>query len=117
MEKKMSAISFKPEITYDDFEKIDLRVAKILEAELVPKSNKLIRLKIDIGEERQIVAGIAKDYKPEELVGKSIVVVANLKPTKLMGVDSRGMLLATDMESGLTLIGFDRVPLTGAKVR
>jgi methionyl-tRNA synthetase len=115
-EKKM-AIDIKPEITYDEFEKIDLRVAEILKAELVPKSSKLVRLKIDIGEERQIVAGIAKDYKPEALVGKKIVIVANLKPTKLMGVESRGMLLATDAEGGLALVGFDRVPLTGAKVR
>ncbi len=115
-EKKMT-VDIKPEITYDEFEKVDFRVAEILEAEPVPKSNKLVRLKIDIGEERQIVAGIAKDYKPEELVGKKIVVVANLKPTKLMGVESRGMLLATDAENGLSLIGFDRVPKTGAKVR
>ncbi len=62
----------------------------------VPKSNKLVKLRIDIGEERTIVAGIGKDYKPEELVGKSIVIVANLKPAKLMGVESHGMLLATD---------------------
>lgn len=117
VEKKTDFLPVKPEITYDEFEKIDLRVAKILEAEQVPKSNKLMKLKIDIGEERQIVAGIAQNYKPEELVGKSIVIVANLKPTKLMGVESRGMLLATDAESGLCLIGFDKDPKTGAKVR
>jgi methionyl-tRNA synthetase len=117
VEKKKDFLPLKPEITYDEFEKIDLRVAKILEAEQVPKSNKLVKLKIDIGEERQIVAGIAQDYKPDELVGKSIVIVANLKPTKLMGVESRGMLLATDAESGLCLIGFDKEPKTGAKVR
>ena len=116
-EKKVETPTFKPEITYEDFEKIDLRVAKVLEAEAVPKSNKLIRLKIDCGEERQIVAGILKDYKPEEMVGKTIVIVANLKPTKLMGVESRGMLLATDAEEGLALIGFDRTPKVGAKVR
>lgn len=114
---KKAAIGLKPEIDYDEFAKADLRVAKILEAEAVPKSNKLIRLRIDIGEERTIVAGIGKDYKPEELVGKSIVVVANLKPAKLMGVESHGMLLATDGAAGLTLVGFDREPKTGAKVR
>jgi methionyl-tRNA synthetase len=108
---------FKPEIAYEDFEKIDLRVAKVLEAELVPKSSKLLKLKIDIGEERVIVAGMGKDYKPEEIVGKMIVVVANLKPTKLMGVESRGMLLATDTADGLTLLSFDRLPEAGAKVR
>ncbi len=116
-ETKMEAPVFKPEITYEDFEKIDLRVARVLEAELVPKSNKLLKLKLDIGEERQIVAGVAKDYKPEELIGKTIVIVANLKPTKLMGVESRGMLLATDTEEGLTVLSFDRPPKTGAKVR
>ncbi|KAF0156955.1 MAG: methionyl-tRNA synthetase [Syntrophaceae bacterium] len=114
---KKPAIDLKPEIEYDEFAKVDLRVAKILAAELVPKSNKLVKLRIDIGEERSIVAGIGKDYKPEELVGKSIIVVANLKPAKLMGVESHGMLLATDGITGLTLLGFDREPKTGAKVR
>ncbi|MEE9910124.1 MAG: methionine--tRNA ligase [Deltaproteobacteria bacterium] len=112
-----AAGDIKPEIEYDEFGKVDLRVAKILAAEAVPKSNKLVKLRIDIGEERTIVAGIGKDYKPEELVGKSIIVVANLKPAKLMGVESHGMLLATDGAAGLTLIGFDREPKTGAKVR
>jgi methionyl-tRNA synthetase len=111
------APDIKPEIDYDEFSKVDLRVAKILAAEAVPKSSKLVKLKIDLGEERTIVAGIGKDYKPEELVGKSIVVVANLKPAKLMGVASHGMLLATDSPAGLALIGFDREPKTGAKVR
>jgi methionyl-tRNA synthetase len=114
---KKADIELKPEIEYDEFAKVDLRVAKILAAELVPKSNKLVKLRIDIGEERSIVAGIGKDYKPEELVGKSIIVVANLKPAKLMGVESHGMLLATDGVVGLTLLGFDREPKTGAKVR
>ncbi len=114
---KKPAVELKPEIDYDEFSKVDLRVAKILAAEAVPKSNKLVKLRIDIGEERTIVAGIGKDYKPEDLVGKSIVIVANLKPAKLMGVESHGMLLATDAPEGLTLIGFDREPKTGAKVR
>jgi methionyl-tRNA synthetase len=92
-------------------------VAKVLAAEAVPKSSKLLKLKIDVGEERTIVAGMGKDYKPEEIVGKSIVVVVNLKPTKLMGVESHGMLLATDTEAGLALVSFDRDPKTGAKVR
>jgi len=107
-----------PEITWDDFGKIDLRVAKVLEAEAVPKSNKLMRLKIDCGEVRTIVAGILQNYRPEEMVGRSIVVVVNLKPTKLMGVESRGMLLATDTEGGgLALVGLDRDAPPGAKVR
>lgn len=113
-----SALSdLKPEIDYEEFSKVDLRVGKILAAEAVPKSNKLVKLTVDIGEERTIVAGIGKDYKPEELIGRSIAVVANLKPAKLMGVESRGMLLATDAETGLTLLTFDRPPKTGAKIR
>ena len=114
---KKADLELKLEIEYDEFAKVDLRVAKILAAEPVPTSNKLLKLRIDIGEERNIVAGIGKDYKPEELIGKSIIVVANLKPAKLMGVESHGMLLATDGVDGLTLLGFDRKPKTGAKVR
>ncbi len=116
-EKKPEMAAVKAEISYEDFEKVDLRVAKVLAAEAVPKSSKLLKLKIDVGEERTIVAGIGKDYKPEEIVGKSIVVVVNLKPTKLMGVESRGMLLATDADAGLALVSFDRDPKTGARVR
>ena len=107
----------KPEINYEDFEKVDLRVATVIEAETVPKSDKLLKLKIDIGEKRTIVAGIGKDYKPADLIGKKIIIVANLKPAKLMGVESRGMLLATDTKEGLTLLGFDREPKTGARIR
>lgn len=110
-------IDLKQEIDYEEFAKVDLRVAKILAAEAVPKSNKLLKLKIDIGEERTIVAGIGKDYTPEELIGKSIVVVANLKPAKLMGVESHGMLLATDTDKGLSVLTFDREAQTGAKIR
>jgi len=82
-------------ITIDDFRRVRLRTAKIVEAERVPKSNKLMRLQVEIGgERRQIVAGIAAQYEPEALVGRSVVVVANLKPAKLMGVESNGMVLA-----------------------
>lgn len=116
-EKKPEMAAVKAEIGYEDFEKVDIRVAKVLAAEAVPKSSKLLKLKIDVGEERTIVAGIGKDYKPEEIVGKSVVVVVNLKPTKLMGVESRGMLLATDADAGLALVSFDRDPKTGARVR
>jgi methionyl-tRNA synthetase len=115
--KKPEMAPVKAEISYEDFEKIDLRVAKVLAAEAVPKSSKLLKLKIDIGEERTIVAGMAKDYKPEEIVGKNIVVIINLKPTKLMGVESHGMLLAADTNAGLTLVGFDRDPKTGTRIR
>jgi methionyl-tRNA synthetase len=86
----------KPQITYDDFAKIDFRTATVVQAEAVPKSKKLLKLQIDLGfEQRQIVAGIAEKVTPEQLVGKTIIVVANLAPAKLMGVESNGMLLAT----------------------
>jgi len=104
-------------IDYADFEKVDLRVAKVIGAEAVPKSSKLLKLTIDMGEKRTLVAGIAKDYKPEDLIGKKIVVVANLKPTKMMGIESQAMLLAADTEDGLTLLCFDREPVTGARIR
>ncbi len=83
-------------ITIDDLKKIDLRVGLIKEAERVPKSKKLLRIMVDLGEEelRQVVAGIGQAYEPEALIGKRLMVVANLAPVKLMGVESRGMLLA-----------------------
>lgn len=97
----MKGNEIKPIINIDDFKKVDLRVAKVLAAERVPKSEKLIKLKISIGtEERQIVAGIAQHYKPDELVGRKIIVVANLQPAKLMGNESNGMLLAASDTSG-----------------
>ena len=114
-EKEMQPV--KPLIDYADFEKVDLRVAKVIGAEAIPKSSKLLKLTIDMGENRTLVAGIAKDYKPEDLIGKKIVVVANLKPTKMMGIESQAMLLAADTEGGLTLLCFDREPVTGASIR
>jgi methionyl-tRNA synthetase len=82
-------------ITIDDFAKVDLRVAIVLAVERVPKTDKLLKLELDLGfEKRTIVSGIAQFYEPEALVGRRIVIVANLKPAKLRGVESRGMLLA-----------------------
>jgi methionyl-tRNA synthetase len=82
-------------ISIDDFAKVELKTAKVLEVEKVEGADKLLRLQIKVGEEnRQIVAGIAEHYSPEELVGKKIVVVANLKPAVIRGVESNGMLLA-----------------------
>ena len=106
-----------PEISFEDFQKVDIRVARIIEVEAISKSDRLLKLKIDIGEERTIVAGIAKDYKPEDLGGKKIAVVTNLKPVKLMGVESHGMLLAADTDDGLTLLSFDGDAKTGAKIK
>jgi methionyl-tRNA synthetase len=98
-------IEFKPQITIEEFQKIDLRVADVVECERVKNSEKLLKLKVKIGnEERQIVAGIGKHYSPEELVGKKVIVVANLKPAKLMGIESQGMLLAAVKDEKLTLI-------------
>jgi methionyl-tRNA synthetase len=91
----------KPRISIDDFRKIDLRTATVLKAERVPKSQKLLKLLVSLGsEERQIIAGIGQHYQPEELVGKSVVVVANLAPAKLMGEESQGMLLAATEDGG-----------------
>jgi methionyl-tRNA synthetase len=90
-----TAPSIPAQITIDDFMKIQLKTAKVLTAERVPKSEKLLKLQVTIGsEQRQIVAGIGKKYEPEALIGKTIVIVANLKPAKLMGVESQGMVLA-----------------------
>jgi methionyl-tRNA synthetase len=84
-----------PQITIDEFMKIQLKTAKVLSAERVPKSEKLLKLQVSLGtEQRQIVAGIGKKYEPESLIGKTIVIVANLKPAKLMGIESQGMVLA-----------------------
>ena len=94
-EVKAKKLELKPEITIEDFEKIDLRVGKVLEAKKLEGSDKLLVLQVKIEEEvRQIVSGIAKNYKPEEMVGKYVVIVANLKPVKLRGVMSNGMILA-----------------------
>ena len=96
-----------PQITIEDFQKVQLKVAKVLSAERVPKSNKLLKLQVDLGtEQRQIVAGIGKKYAPEEMIGKTIVVVANLKPAKLMGVESQGMVLAAGGKDVLGLVSF-----------
>jgi methionine--tRNA ligase beta chain len=105
-------------IKFDDFEKIDLRVGKIIEAEKVEKSEKLLKLIVDIGKEkRQLVAGIAKYYKPEDLIGKEIVVVVNLEPKKLMGIESQGMLLAADVNGEPVILIPEKEVLPGTKVR
>ena len=106
------------EITIDEFMKVDLRTGKILEAEKVKKSKKLIQLKVDIGTEtRQILAGIAESYEPENLIGRTVVIVANLKPAKLMGIESQGMVLAASNDGTILLAGFDQEPGQGIQVR
>ena len=93
-------------IAIEDFQRVRLRTARVLVAERVPKSNKLMRLEVDLGDEkRQIVAGIAAQYEPEQLVGRNVVVVANLRPAKLMGVESNGMVLAASVgEAGAPVL-------------
>jgi methionyl-tRNA synthetase len=106
-------------ITIDDVIKVDLRVAQILVAERIPKADKLLRLEVDLGyEKRQILAGIAQYYEPEKLVGRKIVIVANLAPRKMRGLVSNGMLLAASLEGGSpVLAGFlEEVPL-GARLK
>ena len=107
-----------PQITIEDFQKIQLKVARVVTAERIPRSDKLLKLQVDLGgEQRQIVAGIGKKYEPEGLVGKTVVIVANLKPAKLMGVESQGMALAAgDKEVGGLVTILEDVEL-GTKVK
>ncbi len=105
-------------ITYEDFAKLELKIAKVLSAERVEGSEKLLKLQVDLGtEQRQIVSGIAKAYSPEQLVGKSVVIVANLEPRMIMGLESNGMLLAASDENGpvILLPEHDVPPGTGIK--
>ena len=106
-------------ISIDEFARVDLRVAKIIEAERVPNTTKLVKLKVDVGSgERQLVAGIAEAYEAESLIGKTIIVVVNLKPAKLRGVESQGMLLAATPEGGQPILAtFDTEVAPGSKVR
>jgi methionyl-tRNA synthetase len=106
-------------ITIDDFMKIHLKVAKVLEAEKMPKSQKLLKLKVDAGEAepRTILAGIAESYEPEALVGKSIVIVANLAPRKMMGIESNGMVLAASPDGGAAIVLNSEPATPGTRVR
>ncbi len=108
-----------PQITIDELAKVQLRVGLVLEAERIPKSKKLLRLKVDLGEPepRQIVAGMAESYEPEQMVGRRVVVVANLKPARLMGVESQGMILAADIGGKAFLLSPDGEVPPGATVR
>lgn len=105
-------------ISIEDFAKVELKIGRVLSAERVERSDKLIKLRVDVGEERQVVAGIGKAYDPEYLVGKEIVMVANLKPAKLMGVESQGMLLAATDEGGKpSILLLDREVKPGSRVK
>lgn len=106
-------------ISMDEFMRIEIRAAKVLAAERVPKSRKLMKLEVDLGDERRtLVAGIAEAYEPEALVGKIVPIVANLKPATLMGVPSNGMILAANHPGGLPIVlTFDKEPVLGSRIR
>ena len=105
-------------ISFDDFKKIELRIAQILSAERVEGSDKLLKLRVSLGaEERQIVAGIGKKYEPDVLIGRQIVIVTNLEPRMLMGLESQGMLLAADIPEGPTLLQPDAEVPPGTSIK
>lgn len=116
-EPESKLTDLKAEITIDDFAKVDLRVGTVLTAEKVPKANKLLKLKVDIGEIREVVAGVAQRYEPQDLIGKQIVLVANLKPAKLMGILSNGMLLAATDEHGPQVATFNHLVPDGTPLK
>lgn len=106
-----------PEVSIDEFAKMDLRVAKVLAAEKVEKADKLLKLQVDLGtEQRTIVSGIAKHYAPEDLVGRNVVMIVNLKPAKIRGIESRGMVLAASSGDKLVLVEAPEMP-AGSKVK
>nr|MBA3269212.1 methionine--tRNA ligase subunit beta [Acidobacteriota bacterium] len=105
-------------ISIEDFMKVELRAAKIVAAERVPKSKKLMKMTVDVGtEQRTIVAGIAEAYEPDALVGKTVVIVANLKPAKLMGIESNGMVLAASPDGGMPIVLNAEPATPGTRVR
>jgi methionyl-tRNA synthetase len=106
-----------PDITLEDLSRIDLRAATVIKAEIIPRAKKLLKLEVDMGEVRTIVAGIANDYKPEDLVGKQVIVVANLKPAKLMGILSNGMVLAAVEDGKCSVASLDREVKPGTSLR
>ena len=104
-------------ITYDEFSKLDLRVAEIKEAKEIEGADKLLQLAIDIGEEKQIVAGIKTAYTIEELVGKQIIIINNLEPAKIRGIESNGMLLAATDNGEPILLTIDKPVKNGSKIK
>jgi methionyl-tRNA synthetase len=106
------------QITIEDFAKVQMRVGQVLEAEKVENSRKLIRLKVDIGTEvRQVVAGIAEAYEPSSLVNRKVVIVANLKPARLMGIESNGMIVAASVDGKPVLATFTEEVANGAVLK
>ncbi len=104
-EPKIEIEPYKDFIEFEEFEKLDIRVGKVIECEKVPKSSKLLRFTLEVGSEtRQILSGISKYHTPEELIGKNVIFIANLKPRKIMGLESNGMILSAEFEDGLTAL-------------
>jgi methionyl-tRNA synthetase len=116
---KKGAAPVKETISYEDFAKVDLQVARVVAAEKVVGTDKLLKLEIDLGEEstRTIVAGVAEHYTPEEIIGRQIVVVANLEPAVIRGVASNGMLLAASDKDKVALLTPDLLMTPGSKVK
>ena len=107
-------------IPYSDFQKLDLRVGKVVASERVEGSEKLLKLKVDLGAEigvRQIIAGVGKVYSPEDMMGREIIIVANLETRSLMGLESQGMLLAADSEPGPILLKPSKDALPGSRIK
>ena len=105
-------------ITFDDFKKVELKIARITEAEEVVGAEKLLKLQIDLGgEKRQIVAGIKKSYQAKDLIGREIVVVVNLEPRMVMSIESNGMLLAASDDTGPVLLRPDKDVLPGSGIK
>jgi len=113
------AVPQDPRVGIEEFLKLDLRAARVVAAERVPKSRKLLKLEVDLGTERRtLVAGIAEAYEPEALVGRVIAMVANLKPAVVMGVESNGMILAATAPGGLPIVvSFEKEPPLGARIK
>jgi len=105
------------EVDIEEFGKLDLRIGEIVSAEEVKGSDKLIKLEVDIGELRQVVAGVREWYDPKELVGKKVVLLANIEPIKLFGIESKGMILAAQDEKTVSILTVDREVKRGAKIR
>jgi methionyl-tRNA synthetase len=116
-QEQPAVLEIKPEISLEEFSRIDLRVATVVHAEPIPKAKKLLKLEVDMGNKRTLVAGIAENYTAEELIGKQVIVVANLKPAKLMGVVSNGMLLAAVDDSGPTLAALEKKVAPGTPLK
>jgi methionyl-tRNA synthetase len=118
-DSSLAIANLKPEIVYDDFDKLDLRIGTILSAEKVQKADKLLKLEVDLGfEKRTIVSGIAQHFTPEDLLNKQVIVVANLAPRKMRGIESQGMILtAEEPEGKLILVNPDNIAQNGSNVK